>query len=295
MDSFQTINPALIDVTLPPSGYPDDVAAGDTRDVLWDVCGSASRAFPESLWIEPRDWADCASDNDRYNTWPINYIDRFTNQDPTDECTSHSLRANFEAARNRHLGIIFERGPQKAYRYDVSGKLGVVWTSPLSVYAEANPRQRGGAGVRQVLEIAVRRGLLPDAIQPRDYGFKHTMVGTTGRGNSNQSSGDWVPLNRFPEGWQETAKWFMPNEIIFPESYEQAVCLVLHGIAVSVGRRGHAIPWARWMAKGGEMEYPDSYDIMRYDSSSTVKSAWRGSFGIVTTTISGDRSKPTGE
>ena len=59
------IDPRLIDVELPEhDGYPPELAAEDTRDVLWDCCGAAARDFPQALWIEPSDWADAARDND---------------------------------------------------------------------------------------------------------------------------------------------------------------------------------------------------------------------------------------
>lgn len=288
------IDQSLIDVTLPPSGYTLEMEAGDTTDAVRDACGSAARDFPKSLWIEPEDWADKARDNDKYKTWPINYIDRFTNQDPTHECTCHSLRTNAEAARNRQIGLIYPDGPKKDFRYSESGNVGSVWLSPLSVYAEANPQQWGGANVRQVMEIACKRGILPDKIQPHEYGFKHALQGTTGRGNSNQSSGSWVPLSQFPAGWQETAAWFKPLEVIFPESWEQSICLVLHGRVVSVGRNGHAVPWGKWDAAQQVMAYTDSYDIVRYDSLRTVKSAWQGAFSIDSMTAPDDWSKPAG-
>ena len=295
MNSFAPIDPALIDVVLPEhDGYPDHLAAEDTLDVLRQVCGAATRDFPKELWIEPKDWADKARDNDKYHTWPLNYLDRYTNQNPTHECTCHSLRANAEAARNRQRGIIFSEGPKKDFRYEESQR-GSVWLSPLSIYAEANPRKTGGANVRQVMDIACKRGFLPDEIQPRDYGFKHAIKGTSGKGNSNQSGGKWVAVGEFPSGWQATADWFKPLEVIFPESWEQAVCLVLHGRAVSVGRSGHAVPWCQWNAKEQAMAYPDSYDVTRYDSLSTVRGCGAsGSFSIATMTTPDDWLKPAG-
>jgi hypothetical protein len=295
MTSFDPIDPSLIDVfPAEHDGYPDHLAAEDTTDALRDACGAAARDFPESLWIEPRDWADKARENDRANAWPINFIDRYTNQTPTHECTCHSLRTNAEAARNRARGVVYPDGPRKDFRYQESGDVGSVWLSPLSVYAEANPNKWGGANVRQVLEIAARRGMLPEKTQPRDYRFKHSLVGTTGAGGLNQSRGRWVPLKEFPEGWQETAQWFRPLEVIFPASYEQAVCCVLHGLVVSVGRNGHAVPWAKWMAGERAMAYPDSYDVTRYDSERTARSAWKGSFAIASMTIPDDWSQPAG-
>jgi len=296
VNSFDQIDPALIDVVLPEDeqGYPADLAAEDTPDVLWDVCGSASRSFPQSLWIEPSDWADKARENDKNKTWPMNFVDRYTNQQPTHECTCHSLRTNFEAARNRQRSVIYPDGPKKGFRYPESGEVGSVWVSPLSVYAEANPRQWGGANVRQVMEIACRRGMLPEKIQPHDYGFEHTLQGTTGKGGLNQSSGSWVAVRNFPSGWEETAQWFKPIEVIFPGSWEEAVCLVLNGYVVSVGRDGHAVPWCQWLPDQQAMAYPDSYDVTRYDSLRTIKRAWSGAFAIATVTVPNDWMKPAG-
>lgn len=294
MNTFSKIAPALIDV-FPDQhdGYPDELAGDDTLDVLKDACGSASRDFPRALWIEPKDWAAKAAENDRNKTWPINYMDRFTNQNPTHECTCHALRAVAEACRNRQRGIIFPDGPKKGQRYEESIN-GSVWLSPLSIYAEANPRQWGGANCRQTLEIACRRGFLPEKIQPREYGLRHTLQGTTGAGGLNQSRGEWVLLKQFPQGWQETAKWFRPDEVILTDSWEQVVCLVLHGYAVEVGRNGHAIPYSFWSAAEQAMGYVDSYDVVRYDSLRTVQRACSGAFAIASMTSPDSWDRPAG-
>jgi hypothetical protein len=288
MNSFDKINPALIDKPSPEvgphDGYPPDKAAGDTPDALRDACGEAARDFPDALFIEPAYWADKARDNDTYKTWPVNYIDRFTNQGPSShECTCHALRACAEAARNKALGIIYTDGPKKDHRYDESKK-GSVWLSPLSVYCEANPRQFGGAGCTQVLNIACKRGFLPDKLQPSSYGFRHDLHGTTGDGNSNQSSGRWVRVSDFPNGWEETAKLFKPLEVVVCENFEQVVSLVLHGYAIEVGRSGHAIPYARFNIASQVMEYVDSYNVVRYDSKRTVQGCSRGAFAIISMT-----------
>lgn len=298
MNSFAPIDPALIDVSLPEhDGYPDKLRAEDTRDVLRDACGDAARDFPKSLWIEPgpdfSNWKDKARDNDKYHTWGLNYVDRFTNQNPTHECTCHSLRTNAEAARNRQRGIIFKEGPKKDFRYDESAQ-GSVWFSVISVYAIANPGQWGGANVRQVIEIACKNGFIPDKIQPRDYKFKHTLQGTAGQGNSNQSSGPWVTERGFPEGWRETAKWFKPLEVIFVESWEQEMCLLLHGMINSVGRDGHAVPHAGINFASNAIPYPDSYNVIRYDSFAKARSCWDGSFAIATMTAPDDWMNPAG-
>jgi len=294
-----SVDPALLDFVLPEDeqGYPEaEMLADREPGVLFGACGAASRAFPKALWIEPgpsfRNWKEKAAENTRNRTWGRNFCDRFTNQQPTHECTCHSLSRNFESARNRARAVIYRDGAKKDFRYPESGTVGSVWVSPLSVYAEANPRQWGGAGVRQVLEIACRRGMLPDKIQPHEYGFKHSMQGTTGKGNKNQSSGMWVPLSRFPDGWQETGKLLMPEEVIFPESWEQAMCLLLHSGIVSVGRNGHAVPWGEIDFDREVIPYDDSYDVTRYDSFRLSKSSWQGSFCIWSTTTPDDWMKP---
>jgi hypothetical protein len=42
------------------------------------------------------------------------------------------------------------------------------------------------------------------------------------------------------------------------------------------------------------MAYPDSYDIVRYDSERTAKSAWEGSFSVASVTLPDDWSRPAG-
>lgn len=273
MSTFAPVDPKLIDqFPADHDGYPDSLAAQDTMDVLVDVCGSASRDFPDWMWIEAVDRPDKAAENDKYGTWGINYLDRFTNQNPTHECTCHMLRAEAEACRNRQRGISYQDGPKAGFRYEES-KLGSVWLSPLSIYAEANPRQWGGASCWQVLEIALKRGFLPETVQPQEYGFKHAIVGTVGKGGVNQASGRWVPVSQFPAGWQETAAWFKPLEIIFTRDWEQALCMLLHGRVLGYGRSGHAVPPAFWNVASNAIGYVDSYDVVRWDSLATFKRA----------------------
>jgi len=295
IDSFAPIDPRLIDVRFTVhDGYPDDIAAGDTMESLKGACGAASREFPSELWIEPSMWPDKARDNDKYHTWGINFVDRFTNQSPTHECTCHALRTCAEAARNKQRGIIFPDGPKVDFRYDESA-LGSVWLSPLSIYSEANPRQWGGAGCYQVMEIACRRGFLPEKIQPKEYGLKHQLQGTTGKGGKNQASGPWVSVASFPAGWQDTAKWFRPQEVIVTDNWEQAVCLLLHGYVLEYGRSGHAIPPAIWNVAQSAAGYVDSYDTVRWDSLGTFKGAVRsGAFAITSMTIPDSWDKPGG-
>lgn len=301
--STDKLNPALIDVPSPEiaktpggSGYPDAMAALDTPDALRQCCGETAREFPQALWVEPNRWLEKAKENDANHTWGLNYIDRYSNQAPTHECTSHGLRVGFEAARNRQRGIIFPEGPKKGYRYPESAE-GSVWVSCLSVYAEANPGQWGGAGCIQVLNIACKRGFLPDKIQPKEYGFKHSLQGTAGGGGMNQSSGQFVKVSGFPSGWEATAKLLMPLEVIVVTDPEQAVSLLLNGLVINYGRSGHAVAQAILkMAGGGGVEatgYPDSYDVTRWDSWRTFQGAVRGgAYCIVSVTTPDSWDRP---
>ncbi len=290
------IDKRLVDVVLPPSGYSDEVAKDDDHDSMKAAVSEAGGIitdFPNSMWIEPKEWAAVAKHLKETKTRAIDYIDRFTNQDPTHECTCHSLRCCFEGARNRQRRLSI--GPPEAgKRLEASAKSASLWVSALSVYAEANPNQWGGANVRGVLRIATKRGFLPEPIQPRSYNLKHTLHGTCGKGGVNQSKGPWVPHHRFPEGWESTAKHLRPLEYIFPDAWEQTVCLVLNSLFVGVGRNGHAVPYGEWEPDDDVMAYPDSYDVMRYDSISRIKNTVGGSFAIVSTTVPDDWDNPTG-
>lgn len=275
-------------------GYTPEHEKADTPQALRDACGDAVRDFPSGLWIEEKDRADRAKQNDEARSWAMNMVSSFTNQSPTHECTCHDLIQNFRVARNKQRGIIYPEGPKAGHRYPASVK-GDVFMAPLSVYPEANPRQWGGAGCIQVLNIACNRGILPDKTQPADYKFKHAIHGTCGKGNNNQSSGPWVPLSQFPDGWQETAKLFMPLEVVVTTDWEQALCLLLHGYKISYGRSGHAVGPALWNAASNAFPYPDSYDVIRVDSFGTFKSAVRsGAYCIISVTTPDNWLDPAG-
>lgn len=259
------------------SGYPPEMAARDTPENLAML---GARDFPDELWIEPRDWKECARENDKHGTWAESRRNRFTNQNPTHECTCHALTQVFEAAWNAQR----------------QSKGSAVFVSQLSIYAEANPRQWGGSSCQRVLGIALNRGFLPEPINGQDPLFKHTLHGTCGRGNENNSSGRWVSVRNFPDGWQETARHLRPLECINPRSYEEIICLLLHGRAVGVGRSGHSIPYNQVVWRGNSIyaAYADSYDVIRYDSLRMIRSAVGGSYCIWSTTVPDDWDKPAG-
>lgn len=262
------------------TGYNETVAKDDSVETF---AAAGMIEFPSHLWIEPKDWKEWAEQNDEYKTWPDDYRNRFTNQSPTHECTTHALLQNMEIAWNRQR----------------KSKVNAVYLSAISVYAEANPRIRGGASVQGVMRIAMRRGMLPEVNGPNGPGtqkslYRHTL--TCSAGSSSRDGGPWVPVSRFGDGWENTARHFKPIEVINIDSWEQHVCLVLRGIAVSNGRSGHSIPHVKIVWRDREMysQYSDSYDLYRYDSISAIKRGVGSAYGIVSTTIPDDWSRPAG-
>ena len=303
-----SIDPKLIDVVLPDeTGYPEELARQDTPDVL--RCAAADVGvtvvpLPAHFAIPRKDWLEVQKLGERNRTRPIDFLDRFTNQSPTHECTSHGGRACFEMARNRQRRIVC--GPPVAGQMPTV-KSASVWMSCLSVYAEANPRERGGAMVRDILEISGRRGWLPDQIQPHPWKFRHTMQGTRGGGNVCQSSGPFPGWKnddfiRKPDGWEDdvwvsTSKHFRPLEIVVPDLLEEVICGLLGGpeamgIAWHTGGRGHSIPYSFVDVEQEVIGYADSYNVIRYDTFRNARMS--GIYGIISTTVPDDWDKPAG-
>lgn len=300
---YVPVDPRLIDVVFPEhDGYPANLAALDTDEAVMRAFGETSREFPSAMLVPKSEWKDRAAENDKLGLWAWNYIDRFTNQSPTHECTCHCLEGVALACWNRQRRINFG-GPVAGQRNPLSATSASVWFAVNSIYPEANPGERGGANVQQVIGIACDRGFLPDLIQPRDYKFRHFMWGTRGKGGINQSTGDWPgwrndnflkhPPGWADENWRETAKHFKPLECVNPQNTEQCVSLLLHGYAIGVGRSGHSVPYVKlvWDSNGRMLfAYRDSYDLMRYDSSA----AYGGSYSILTMTQPDDYNFPAG-
>lgn len=290
-----TIDPAHIDEDIADdTGY--DAAMGARYDTEEGLFGIGAVSFPDRYWIEPRDWKERAEQNDENRTWPDDYKSHMTHQGNSHECTCHALSQVFEIAYNRQRALDMQVDKGKA-----------VWFSPLSVYSEANPGQWGGSYMQKTLGIIRDRGILPEHNGPDNSGgivvnqqkeeFTHTLNRTAGFSDPSRGGGPWVRMSRFPIGWRETAKHFKALEVINPRTYEEMVCLLLHGIALGVGRAGHAIPYVGLVWENGRTmyaKYSDSYDVFRYDSVSRMRSAVGGAYGIVTTTTPDDWDNPAG-
>lgn len=298
------LDPDTIDVTLPEhDGYPPEAEEQDTDEAVFAAFGDAGREFPDSFNVPEDEWEERIEEMWAKKLWPINYLDRYSHQGNSDECTCHSLAYACEMVWNRQRRYPHGDGPEANVRLDSSALGSSVWFSPISVYAQANPRQWGGANIQTVIGIAIDRGILPSTIQPKDYQFKHTMVTTCGgHSGTNQEDGSWPgwsssDFRRHPDEWpdrqwRETAINFRPLECVNPRSTSQVVSLLLNGCPVGVGRSGHAVTYACIKRDRGRLYYgyPDSYNVTRWDS----RAAYSGSWSIVSFTSPDDWDNPSG-
>jgi len=275
----------LIDFTPENSGYSVDMAAKFDTVEEFGALGAQDFSFHSHLDINESLWKDYATENDKYKTWAEDYRTHFTHQGNSHECVSHAFTQWFEITWNKQSGT----------------KNHSVWFSPLSIYCEANPRQWGGTYLHKVLSIARNRGILPEHNGPEGSGsqklkFQHTLHQTAGR--NDDGNGKWVRFpNGMPSGWQETARHFKPLEVINLSSWKQIVCCLLNGIPVWVGRKGHSITYTFVAWSNGRIVagYPDSYNVIRYDSVNNIKSAASGALALGNTTLPDDWNKPAGD
>ncbi len=100
----------LIDVVLDDeTGYPEELSRQDTPDVLRCAAADAGVTvvpLPSHFAIPRKDWLEVQKLGEKNRTRPIDFLDRFTNQSPTHECTSHGGQAVFTMARNRQRRIV---------------------------------------------------------------------------------------------------------------------------------------------------------------------------------------------
>lgn len=264
-----------------PTGYSDEMSRGDTVETY---AAAGFIDFPDELYIDPKDWEDAARDNDKYGNWAEDRCNRFTNQSPTHECTTHCFIQCAETTWNMQRGSMDSQ----------------VWFSPLSLYAEANPRQWGGAMVREIVRIAMRRGVLPEHNGPAGPGtqkriFQHTL--NCSSGNSRRDGGPWVSLRNFPRGWENTSQHFRPEKVINVKNWQQHFMLLLRGYAVGNGRDWHSIPHVRAVKRNGVWysKARDSYDRSIYDSVNQVRKGVDSAYAIASMKRPDDWKKPAGD
>jgi hypothetical protein len=230
---------------------------------------------------------EVAERNKEFKTRPKDFWTHFTQQSPTHECVAHAGTQVFSMVWNKE---------NATSKYDV-------WFSPLYLYSQANPSIRGGTYISKVLGIMMAGGLLPEHHGPKGLNtqkqsFQHTLHQTAG--NDPTRGGPWVAERNFPAGHRNTARHFKPIEVVNLSSWQEIICMLLHGYAVWVGRNGHSIPYYDVIWNGSDLydllvPYPDSYDLELFDSWRTVKQAVGGAVAIMVTNRPDDPSRPAGD
>lgn len=154
------------------------------------------------------------------------------------------------------------------------GKDRVVHLSAMSLYKRIGSGPNSGAMVSDGLDEMAERGVLPLDDEANKARFKHTMPNT-----------GWS--NRYPEGWEETAKMFRAVEWFVINSRAGLITALLNQHPVVVGRAGHSICYCRPMYEGTKLfvKYKNSWgawgdDGYGYDSENLIRSSSGWAFAL---------------
>ena len=127
--------------------------------------------------------------------------------------------------------------------------------SPITIYKHLARGPNQGTTIDGNLKWLTERGLLP-----LDTPGNRGRLGKMGLDPSHvlQSTGHG---QRFPSGWEETAKHFRADESIDSANYEQFISLLFADVPVVYGRAGHAILGidAVWRSGGIYNVYANSW------------------------------------
>lgn len=129
------------------------------------------------------------------------------------------------------------------------GRENVVQLSPISLYKRIGRSPNSGATVSDGVAEMNRRGILPlDTPENRAKYGEHVMPATGF-------------YEKFPAGWEDTAKKFAGLEHHVVRSVEGLLSALCQGHPVVVGRQGHSICYCRPMRKGGNrvVKYANSW------------------------------------
>ena len=129
------------------------------------------------------------------------------------------------------------------------GKENVIQLSPISLYKRIGRSPSSGAMLDDGIEESNKRGILPlDTPENRAKFGEHVMPATGFH-------------ERYPDGWEETAKKFRAVEWFVCDSVNELVSAQLQGMPVVVGRQGHSICYAKITYRNGAMvdKYANSW------------------------------------
>lgn len=159
------------------------------------------------------------------------------------------------------------------------GKDKVVKLSAISLYKQIGSSPSSGANVGNGFNKVNSVGILPLDTPENRSAFKHVMPATGF-------------YEKYPNGWQETAKLFRGHEghkITSIQGLKSALC---SGHPVVVGRSGHSICYTRLMIKGRDtvVKYANSWgnwgdNGFGYDSESMIRQSASYCFAIRSVTV----------
>lgn len=123
------------------------------------------------------------------------------------------------------------------------GKENVTHLSAMSLYKRIGRSPSSGAMVDDGLEESASRGVLPLDNPENRAKFGDAVMPNTG----------WS--NRFPDGWEATAKRFRVTEWFVLRSVAELVTAGIKGHPIVVGRAGHSICYCRPMYRNGQLVF----------------------------------------
>ncbi|GIV50782.1 MAG: hypothetical protein KatS3mg038_1303 [Candidatus Kapaibacterium sp.] len=172
--------------------------------------------YEDSLGVIPEaEWQEHVEELERRNIGCEHLIVHIYNQGRVGSCTSHATCQAMMIAAAVQFGR--QRTPI---------------LSPISLYKRVARGPNSGSTIEDNVDEAMGRGVLPADVSEQSARFKHVMP-----------SGDWHA--RFPQGWEETARQFLLDEVYVCRSVAAVVSALLRGHPVIVGRDGHAICYVR--------------------------------------------------
>lgn len=160
------------------------------------------------------------------------------------------------------------------------GRDKVIQLSAISLYKRIGRSPSSGANVGDGWEEMHERGILPLDNAENKARFAHTMPNT----GFNQ---------RFPDGWEETAKMFAGDEHVPIRSFEGMLTAEANGHPVVVGREGHSIVYGQLAVEGNSLfsEYPNSWSIKwgdggwGRDSEKLMRKACTYAYAVLSVTV----------
>jgi hypothetical protein len=183
-------------------------------------------------------------------------VTRIYDQGREGSCTSNATCQSHEILQNAQYG------PHR-----------VVHLSAISLYKRVGSSPMSGSSVSANLRELRSRGALP--VEPCGGLFPHCMSNT---GFSQ----------RYPSGWEATAKLFKGGEYFEIRSYEGFITALLRGYPVVYGRQGHAICAVRPVIRNGRLyvKYANSWHHswgdhgFGYDSESQIRQGAQWAFAL---------------